>query len=260
MKRGFTLLETIVALGIAAIALSFFIAAFAPATLGIKKASRAQEAKNLVSALEAEMGIVRNSEGSGGSSLYDNPFDKAFQWVKRNGANGSGLLVAFQYRANSQQATDTDGNYPAYTGDVTGTATSQAMILQNRVCPIENIVSPPSVTAGYSDADRYAQVEGGAFVMELTQMVYDNNGALVVHDDRGEVVDPNNASGAAVSAYDSVTGTTLAFPEAVLLYQVDVYFLKSSDPSYLSGTIDGVADFDATLGKPIYSTQLGVFR
>jgi prepilin-type N-terminal cleavage/methylation domain-containing protein len=77
MRRGFTLMETVIAIGVLALLLTAFLAVFGPATTGLRKAISVQEADRLAAALERELVTLR----PGTSSDYKTGFDKAYQWI-----------------------------------------------------------------------------------------------------------------------------------------------------------------------------------
>ena len=52
VRDGFTLMETVIAIGVLALLLTGFLAVFAPATAGIRKAVSIQEADRLAFALQ----------------------------------------------------------------------------------------------------------------------------------------------------------------------------------------------------------------
>ena len=54
-KRGFTLLETVIAIGVLAVLLTGFMIVFAPAAAGIRKSINVQEADRLASTVEQEL-------------------------------------------------------------------------------------------------------------------------------------------------------------------------------------------------------------
>ena len=57
-RRGFTLMETVIAIGVVAVLLTTFLAVFGPASSSIRRVLSAQEAGRLTTTLERELGLV----------------------------------------------------------------------------------------------------------------------------------------------------------------------------------------------------------
>jgi len=53
-RRGFTLMETVIAIGVLAVLLTAFMAVFGPATRGVRRSINVQEADRLAATLEKE--------------------------------------------------------------------------------------------------------------------------------------------------------------------------------------------------------------
>ena len=70
-RGGFTLIESVIAIGVVAILLTTFLAVFGPASQSIRRSISVQEADRLQSALEREFQILR--EGP------DDKFQTAFE-------------------------------------------------------------------------------------------------------------------------------------------------------------------------------------
>ena len=58
-RHGFTLMETVIAIGVVAVLLTTFLAVFGPASAGIRRALSAQEAGRLTNSLERELSSLR---------------------------------------------------------------------------------------------------------------------------------------------------------------------------------------------------------
>ena len=102
-QHGFTLLETVIAIGVLAVLLTGFMVVFAPAAEGIRKSINVQQADRLASALEQELSTIR-----GTNSGYTTGFDKSFEWIKDSNSVGTALLV-YQYRADHAATPRADG-------------------------------------------------------------------------------------------------------------------------------------------------------
>ena len=91
--RGFTLLETVIAIGVLAVLLTGFIIVFAPAAEGIKKSINVQEADRLASTLEAELVSGRSTKAP------NTPFDSALNRIKECTEPDNAIFV-YQYRGS----------------------------------------------------------------------------------------------------------------------------------------------------------------
>ncbi len=238
-------METVVALAIAAVALSFFVGAFAPATIGIKRASSVEDAKLLADALEAELNILRPSLDTG----YTTSFEKAFDLVANSGVDGNevpnlaGALVAFKYRADVSAAA-VDGVYNAYTGidfNDAGSVNAPSMRVQNRVTTLASVV-------GAAAGNPVNSVEGNIFLVALRQIVRDPaSGTLTVSNPGGNLTDSSGGT----------AGTAAAYLDPVILVQADFFVLESNSPGYLRAIQAGSIDLPS---RPIYSTKFGITR
>ena len=101
--RGFTLLETVIAIGVLAVLLTGFMVVFTPAADGIRKSINVQQADRLVSVLESEL-------VSGRSTMAGNtPFDTALNRIKESSEPDNAIFV-YQYRADLSTPRS-DGTY-----------------------------------------------------------------------------------------------------------------------------------------------------
>lgn len=191
MKRAFTLLETVIAIGVLAVLLTTFMTVFGPASQGIRRAINVQEADRLASSLENEMSTLRPDEKT---ASIKSGFDKAFNWITQANQDDN-LIYVYQYRGDPAQIRP-DNSYQPYT-DVKGVA-GRDFIVQG----IARRRSDPLVV------EDLEALEGRLFVVKLTQLVPDNNGALAPGT-AGQVVNPKG--GAAVTLPDDFEEGAIAF-------------------------------------------------
>lgn len=245
--QGFTLVETVVAMGIITIMITALLAAFAPAVLGIKKSISAKEASRLASTLEYEMSVLRPGE----VATYSTSFEKAFEWIKGSGgATTDDAILLYQYRgdpSDPRDGDDEDGSLNPFDG-VDGLP-GQDYVLQSVVRRFDNInVSGELVPK---------VVEGRVFLVRMVQLIFNASGELIESPNPGEILDPRGLN--EQTTYDT-------YPEAVIAYQAQVFVLKSNQHTYISS-----AAFDLTkdvnndnypdvLGKPIFTRNMAVRR
>ncbi len=115
-KRGFTLVETVIAMGIITIMITAFLAAFGPAVQSIRKSMSAKEANRLASTLEIELSTLRFDQHIDNGGDYTTAFQKAYEWIKDSGGTiREDFVLLYQYRGDPTDVRD-DGTLNPYTG------------------------------------------------------------------------------------------------------------------------------------------------
>jgi prepilin-type N-terminal cleavage/methylation domain-containing protein len=231
-KSGFTLMETVIAIGVLALLLTGFIAVFAPAAEGIRKSINVQEADRLASTLEKELVTLRVGQGSG---TITNGFNKAFDWIAKSNSAAEALFV-YQYRGNpsSLRADGTAEPMPGASG-----TPGEDHIVQ----PMARRKSDPLFMEDLN------ALEGNIFVVKCTQLVF-NGGQLENSNNPGAIVDPKNPAGPIANAD--------AYPEAVIAFSAQFFSLPSRSPAYING-----AQFTnrfPQLKNPVFTRNLAVRR
>jgi prepilin-type N-terminal cleavage/methylation domain-containing protein len=242
--QGFTLVETVVAMGIITIMITAFLAAFAPAVLGIKKSISAKEANRLASTLEYELSVLRPDE----VATYSTSFEKAYNWIKNSaGTTKNDAILLYQYRGDLTGTPNNDGTLPPYLGN--DAVPGETYVLQSVVRRFDSTnVSGELVPK---------VVEGRVFYVRMVQLIYNTNGELIESTSPGEILDPRGLN--AQTTYDT-------YPEAVIAYQAQVFVLKSNQYNYISsGAFDLNKDlnndgYPDVLGRPIFTRNMAVRR
>lgn len=234
LRPGFTLLETVIAIGVLAVLLTGFMVVFAPAAEGIRKSINIQQADRLASTLERE--LVTKREGEPGS--YATGFDKAFQWIKTSNTASDALLV-YQYRGKI-------GSPPRADGTPTPESTLDGKLV-GRDYVVVPMVRRKSDTANFL-AD-LAAVEGAVYMVKCTQLIFDANGMET--GTVGAIQDPK-----AVGAGGDV-GTSDNYPEAVIAFSAEFFMLPAKSPDYFSGAF--TTKF-ANFKNPVFTRNLAVRR
>jgi prepilin-type N-terminal cleavage/methylation domain-containing protein len=266
-QRGFTLMETVIAIGVLSVLLTSFMIVFMPAADGIKKSMTMQEADRLVSALEQELVTLRPNDedpdkyGAGGVNVKTG-FDKAFSAIwKSTGQISANLdqgsaddcLLVYQYRADQQATPRADGTLQPLASIKDKVAGEDYT-----VTPMMRRVDDPL----FLDEDLPA-IEGTVYIVKCAQMVYvPDSGQFALQPvpapnptgpkQRGNIYDPTPNS-----SHTAITDPSL-YPDAVLAFAAEFYPVPSKAKGFFSG--QGFADFYERSVKPTFTRNLAIRR
>lgn len=233
-KRGFTLVETIIAIGVLTVLLTAFVIVFTPAAAGIRKSISLQEADRLTSTLEKELVALR---GKSEQDTFVTGFGKAYEWIKKSNKSATtDALLVYQYRASLTDAARDDGTRVpvAKIGDK----------LAGKDYMLQSMVRRKNDTLFAADL---AAVEGGVYLVKCTQLV--TVAGTMQPKTAGKIFD-NTGTTEATSAD--------AFPDAVISFTADFYALPQKTSGYFSS--GGFDKSYQNLKKPIFSRNLAVRR
>jgi prepilin-type N-terminal cleavage/methylation domain-containing protein len=233
MRHGFTLMETVIAIGVLALLLTAFLAVFGPATTGLRKAISVQEADRLAAALERELVTLRPG-GSG--DTYTTGFDKAYKWIEEV-SGGSETVMLYQYRGTPNSLRQ-DGTMEPFTA--AGGVAGKDFVVQPMVRKRTDSLLLEDLKA----------LDGRIFAAKLTQLEFDN-GQLKKREGGGINPDPNNTG-------ESLGGTgSDAYVEAVIAFAAEFFIVPNSAPDYVKPG----GKFDPNnLTKPVFTRNLAVRR
>lgn len=239
--RGFTLLETVIAIGVLAVLLTGFLIVFTPAAQGIKKSINLQEADRLASALEYELGSGRSTKAP------NTPFDTALNRIKESTEPDSAIFV-YQYRGSPSNLRSDQSR-------------ESVVSIKGKVVGEDYVVVPMMRRVTESEFLKdLAALEGSLYLVKCKQL-YFKDGALVTDERTGD------ASGKK-ELLDPKTGLELknsgAFPEAVIPFAAEFYFVPTNAPSYFSvskgkATEAFTAKFKV-LKTPVFTRNMAVRR
>jgi prepilin-type N-terminal cleavage/methylation domain-containing protein len=233
--RGFTLMETVIAIGVLALLLTAFLAVFGPATSGLRRAISVQEADRLAAALERELVTIRPGATSAGN--YSTGFDKAYEWIKASPEKGNEIML-YQYRGDPSQLRS-DGTMEPFTrvGGVAG----------------KDFIVQPAVRQRGDDEmlKDLKALDGRIFAVKLTQLVF--SGGQLTRGTAGEITDPTPDDG---DAAGSGSGSN-SYPEAVIAFAAEFYIVPNSSSDYVKP--DGKFNL-ASMTKPVFTRNLAVRR
>jgi len=210
-RSGFTLLETVIAIGVLAVLLTGFLVVFTPAADGIRKSLNVQQADRLVSALEAELIAGRKVMAAG-----EIPFDNTLKLIKGSSEVANALFV-YQYRGDLTQTPRSDKTLqpcPSITGKVAG----------------KDYVVVPMMRARADTelANDLKAIEGPLFLVKCKQLFF--QGGKLVMDTRPDGVKQllNPKTGTEVSE------AVFKQSEAVIPFAAEFYSLPANTMNYLS--------------------------
>lgn len=163
-RSGFTLVETVLAIGVVGVLLAVFVAMFYPARTIVQAALTVQEADRVVNALTNELEVVRKPErATSGARIstanrYVSSFDKAFYWM-RNTATPATTILIYSYRGDLSKPLRDDGTF--------------AVLENNTYVPGQDSVLITTACLA-TNQDRWEDLkysEGPIFAVKMTQFV-----------------------------------------------------------------------------------------
>jgi prepilin-type N-terminal cleavage/methylation domain-containing protein len=232
-RRGFTLLETVIAIGVLAVLLTGFMVVFAPAAAGIKRAINVQEADRLASTVEQELVTLR---GSTQTTEFKTGFGKAFKLIEKSTASANDALLVYQYRGSMSSLRSDDT--PAPVANVQGKLPGKDYKVQTMVRRKSDAEFANDLTA----------IEGGVYMVKCTQLIF--SGGELKPGTPGKIADPKKAD-------TPVTGPD-DYPEAVIAFSADFH----SVPTKAKGYFDGgkFSEFFTKAKNPVFTRNLAVRR
>lgn len=237
IRRGFTLMETVIAIGVLALLLTAFMSVFGPATTGLRRAITVQEADRLAAALERELVTVRPQTSGGATETYTTGFDKAYKWIKESTDKGATVLL-YQYRGNPNSMRE-DGTMEPF--ETVGGVAGKDYIVQPIVRKRDDPLFMEDIKA----------LEGRIFFVKLTQLIF--SGGSYIPGTPGEITDPtpdDSDVGSGGSDSDS-------YPEASISFAAQFFIVPNNDPEFIKP--DGRFDPDRLI-KPVFTRNLAVLR
>ena len=230
-KGGFTLLETVIAIGVLAVLLTGFMIVFAPAAAGIRRSINVQEADRLTSTLEQELVTARTGE------TEKTGFEKAYNRILNSNVAADALLV-YQYRGSLSDLRP-DGT-PEPVASINNKMPGKDYVVQTMMRKKSDTTFKSDLTA----------VEGGVYLVKCTQLVFE--GGELKPGKAGEIIDPKGTGAAAGAGSDN-------YPEAVIAFSADFYTLPAKSASYFESATGFTKAFTAAK-NPVFTRNLAVRR
>jgi len=253
-------METVIALGIVALLLTSFLAVFGPAANNVQRAVNAEEAERLASGLEAEMNVLRASDTD-----YSTAFEKAFDWIAMDKLTGAELILIYKYRADASKTSNSDDADDSFIPPFDVSTLNEDEVIQDKIIVQSAVRLIADIQSG-NGLDQLKAVDGPVFAVQLTQLVYDSDGALVEAPDEvsfnaGEIYDPRTHD-----AFTTPNGSPI-YPEAVIAFNAKFYLLPTNTTDFINGRLQGLTDtslgegeLSDALGKPVFTRNIAVRR
>ncbi len=238
--RGFSLIETVIAIGVVAVLLSGFLIVFAPAAKGIKDSINSKSAARLVNTLEQELVSLR---GAAQTTEFSTGFDKAFEYIKDSNQAGTAILV-YKYRASLSVNRASDGT-PEPVASLNNQIPGQDYVVRNMM----RRVGDPEFTLDIP------AIEGPVYVVKCTQLVNNATGELV-NGTPGEI---SNADDPLTTQDESTqqANNSGEYNRAVIPFVADFYSLPSRSTGFFSSQFGTLFP---NLSRPAFSRNLAVRR
>jgi type II secretory pathway pseudopilin PulG len=229
---AFTLMETVIAIGVLAVLLTGFMAVFTPAAQGIRRSISSEQAARLTTTLENELATLRKGQETPEPATA---FDKAFNWIKEGNKSTSAIpIFVYQYRGNptSIRADGTPSPMTTITGEPGKNYIVQSMARRLTDAELANDLNA---------------IEGSVFFVKPTQLLF-TAGEL-------KPVDPIDI----YSANGMVAANAAAYKEAVIAFSAEFHNVPTKSIGYLKSAAF-TTRFKSTTIKPIFTRNLAVRR
>ncbi len=239
--RGFTLMETLLAIALVGVLLSIFLTVFVPARGLVRQALTRQESERITGILRAELSTLRADEiaGSNASSSTENQylstFDKGFHWLRKT-SRPSSAIVVFSYRADLSKPARKDGTYPAVPAGKS--VPGKDVQLVSIACPMDDPVH----------RDDIRDAVGPVFLVKMTQLELKSDGEYRLVNSPGTISQATSPEN-----YVSRAGQRDAWG-GVLFCRADFYHMSPPNPARYKGKNW------KKLGRPLFSANLSIRR
>jgi prepilin-type N-terminal cleavage/methylation domain-containing protein len=239
--RGFTLMETLLAIALVGVLLSIFLTVFVPARGLVRQALTRQESERITGILRAELSTLRADEIAGGNATassenqYLSTFDKGFHWLRKS-ARPSSSIVVYSYRADLSKPARKDGSYPAVPAGKS--VPGKDMQLVSIACPMDDPVH----------RDDIRDAVGPVFLVKMTQLELKADGEYQMVNSPGTV-----SQATSPERYVSQDGQRDAWG-GVLFCRADFYHMSPPNPARYKGKNW------KKLGRPLFSANLSIRR
>lgn len=235
-RSGFSLIETVIAIGVLAVLLTGFMIVFAPAAAGIRKSLNSQDAARLVATLEEELITLR---GPTEVNDYATGFHKAFEFIRESGGSSpDDAILIYKYRGSLTAAPRADGT------------PEPVEVVGDQVPGVDYVVRNMMRRKGDPEFfEDLPSVEGQVYMVRCTQLIMD------AADDRLVLATPGQIANA--DAPTTAVATADEYEHAVITFVADFYACPGKAEAYFNGAF---SELFATDAKPMFSRNLAARR
>ncbi len=240
LRKGFSIVEVAIAMGVVTLLLTTFLGVFGPAQKNLNRALSTKDANRMKDTLMQEMSILRSTDSDISS------FAKAFRMIKDSHAPATAVIM-YQYRADPTADNDNDGILDAYA--VSGGIQGKDYIIQTAV---------RALGSSSTIADELEAVDGPVFLVRMTQLIqYPGSNVM----EPVPITDPqkiyhlvvNEATG---DSEVSEVSESRDYSQAVIAFRAEFFKLNVNKFSYVSG---GSWSFE-NVGNAITEVNMAVRR
>jgi prepilin-type N-terminal cleavage/methylation domain-containing protein len=249
-QAGFTLLETVIAIGVLAVLLTGFLIVFTPAAEGIRKSINIEQADRMATALEQEIGRLRVPISTPPTATG---FAKAFDWIKDSNKEAKAILV-YQYRGNLDPTKQRADGTALPMVDIAGKLPGK----DYTVIPMVRLKDDPKLfQSGQDDQGDLAAIEGATYLVKCKQLIITKDNEMVAGK-IGEIVNPKPKPDPDTEPpYNAGPFNSAAeYPEAIIAFQADFYLLPEKNAAYVKSNT--FTTRFQNLNKPVFSRNLAV--
>ncbi len=239
--RGFTLMETLLAVALVGVLVSIFLTVFLPARGMVRQALTRQESERITGILRTEMATLRADETAGASQKksslgkYLSAFDKSFYWMLRS-KNPSTSVVIFSYRADTSKPPRADGSFPPVPASKSVPGVNSQLV--TIACPMDDAVHRKDIR----------DAVGPVFLVRMSQLIPSANGEFRISKQPGTIGGAGAPEGY-VSGENDKEGWG-----GVVFFRADFFLMTPPDPDRYRGKVW------SKLGRPLFSANLSFRR
>ncbi len=239
--RGFTLMETLLAVALVGVLLSIFLTVFLPARGMVRQALTRQESERITGILRTELATLRADETASASQnksslgKYLTPFDKSFYWMLRSKTPSSSVVI-FSYRADTSKPQRPDGTFPAVPAAKAIPGVNSQLVTV--ACPMDDTLHRKDIR----------DAVGPVFLVRMTQLIPQNNGEFRLSKSPG-TIEGGSAPESYVSSENDKDGWG-----GVVFFRADFFLMSPPDPARYRGKPW------SKLGRPLFSANLSFRR
>ncbi len=240
-RRGFTLMETLLAVALVGVLVSIFLTVFLPARGMVRQALTRQESERITGILRAEMSTLRADETATSSQKksslgkYLSAFDKSFYWMLRS-KDPSTSIVIFSYRADTSKPPRADGTFPPMPAAKAVPGVNSQLV--TIACPMDDAVHRKDIR----------DAVGPVFLVRMSQLIQQPNGEFRLAKQPGTI-----GGAGSPESYVSAPNEKDAWGGVIFL-RADFFLMTPPDPARYRGRPW------SKLGRPLFSANLSFRR